>query len=272
MTKLRKGDFVRVEFDAWADGELFDTTHRDVAEEAKKARDEVVYEPLPLVLGAGRALVAFEDALLEAEVGVATEVHIPPERAFGPRDPSNVATVSSRRFQEQGLKAEVGKRVQYNGETATVVAASAGRVRLDFNHPLAGKTLTYRFRVLEVVTEPAERVRAVVALRYGMERGKEFDVRWDGNTVVLGLPRVCRYDQRWFVAKNRLAEDLIQHLDVGGVRFVEEHRRGEPPGIAPDEPARSDSVVSGPLPEAGASTGRPSRRARARGPSGPSAA
>jgi hypothetical protein len=61
--------------EAWTeDGELFDTTKRDVAKAHGKFNEEVVYEPLPVLVGTGRVIPGFDEALERADVG-ATAAH-----------------------------------------------------------------------------------------------------------------------------------------------------------------------------------------------------
>ncbi|HLE95918.1 MAG TPA: peptidylprolyl isomerase, partial [Candidatus Thermoplasmatota archaeon] len=130
-----------------------------------------------------------------------------------------------------------------------------GRVRVDFNHPFAGKVLKYRFRVVEEVTDPVARARVLVDMDYGQGRAEGFEIKIDGDTVELGLPDSCKYDQRWFVAKYRLVSDLRSYAGAKTIRFVETYAdtpalaeepghegHGHEPGEHQDEPAKKELV------------------------------
>jgi hypothetical protein len=100
---------------------------------------------------------------------------------------------------------------------------SAGRVRVDYNPPLAGKSLRYKFTVTEEITDPVQKVRSFIELAYGQGRAEGFKIEPQGDTVTITLPDSCKYDQRWFVAKYRLVGDLRTNAGFLTTRFVEEY-------------------------------------------------
>jgi FKBP-type peptidyl-prolyl cis-trans isomerase 2 len=221
---VAKGSLVRVDYEAWTEeGELFDTTKRDVAKAHGKFNEEVVYEPLPVLVGSGRVIPGFDEALLAADVGKEVDVSIPPEKAFGPRDPSKTDTIPLREFQKQDVQPYPGMRLQHQGKMATVVNVSPGRVRVDYNSPLAGKSLRYKFTVTEEVLDPVQKVRAFIELAYGQGRADGFKVEAKGDALDVTLPDSCKYDQRWFVAKYRLVSDLRTYAGYRTTRFIEEY-------------------------------------------------
>ena len=103
-----------------------------------------------------------------------------------------------------------------------------GRVRVDFNPPLAGKTLRYKFTIKEVVADPAAKVKTLVELNYGQGKADGFEVEAKGDLFTIKLPDACKYDSRWFVAKYRLVADLRAHAGAKTIRFVEEYTTEEP--------------------------------------------
>lgn len=222
---VAKGSLVRVDYDAWTEeGELFDTTRRDVATQNGKYNPDIVYEPLPILVGTGRVIVGFDEALVEAEVGRETEITIPAEKAFGPKDPDKVDTIPLREFQRQEVTPYPGMRFQHQGKMATVVSVSAGRVRVDYNNPLAGKSLRYKFTVVEEVQDPVQKVKAFIELAYGQGRAEGFRVEPNGDVVHVTVPDACKYDlQRWPMAKFRLVSDLRAYAGYRTMRFIEEY-------------------------------------------------
>ena len=226
---VQKGALVRVDYEAWTeDGELFDTTKRDVAKEHGKHNEEVVYEPLPVLVGTGRVIPGFDEALQAAEVGKEQDVTIPAEKAFGPHDPAKVDVIPLREFQKQEVTPYPGMRLQHQGRMATVTNVSPGRVRVDYNPPLAGKSLRYKFTITEEITSPEDKVKGFVELAYGQGRADGFKVDVQGDAVNLTLPDSCKYDQRWFVAKYRLVSDLRTYAGFRTTRFIEEYVTEEP--------------------------------------------
>src|SRR5207249_3393537 len=119
------------------------TTHDEVAKKEGKFDEKKVYIEVPVVIGRGRLFEGLEAALVGAKVGETIEVLIPPEKGAGVRDPRLVELRTEREFLRQEISPEVGMEVSISGKHGVVTAVSAGRVRVDFNNPLAGKTLKY---------------------------------------------------------------------------------------------------------------------------------
>lgn len=237
---VAKGTIVRVQYDAWADGELFDTTSAETAKAQNKYHEDAYYGPLPIIVGGGRVVPGFDEALLEAKVGEEREVTIPPERGFGVRDPAKVDTRPLREFLKRDVAPEPGMRIEWEGKgRGTIVGVSAGRVRIDFNPLLAGKVLTYNFKVLEEVTEPSAKVKAILDNDYGYGKSEGFQLRVEGTTVEMTVPDACKFDARWPVSKYVIVADLRRYVGMTRIRFVEEY---EPPEPAPEpEPPKEEA-------------------------------
>jgi FKBP-type peptidyl-prolyl cis-trans isomerase SlyD len=234
---MEKGTIVRVQYDAFADGELFDTTSAETAKTHNKYKEDAFYGPLPMILGAGRVVPGFDAALQKAEVGKEQEVDIAPDQGFGPRDAAKVETIALREFLKRDVEPEPGMRVEWEGKgRGTVVSVTAGRVRLDFNPMLAGKVLKYKFTVTEVVERPEEKVRAILDNDYGYGRGADFAVRVDGSLAELTLPDSCKFDPRWPVSKYVIVADLRRYAGITKIRLVEEYEPPEPPAEPLSEP------------------------------------
>lgn len=219
---LAEGDIVLVDFEAWTDEEnLFDTTRREVADEAgwDVGEDELV--PMPVLLGSGRIVPGFEEALIEASIGEDQEVDVPPTKAFGLHDSDRVRTFPRRDFEKQDIEPQPGTRIEINGESGLVVQATASRVRVDFNHPFAGRTLSYDFRVLEKVTEPEEKVSALIGLDYDAEKTRGFDVSIEDDVAIVEVSEEASFDPQWFLAKHQLGHDVFEHTSLDGLRFVD---------------------------------------------------
>jgi FKBP-type peptidyl-prolyl cis-trans isomerase 2 len=225
--KINKGDIVRLEFSGYlADSnELFDTTDGEVAKEAGIFNENATYAPIPILVGSGRVFEGLEDALVGAEVGKEQEVTIAPEKAAGPRDPKLVENVPVRDFLKQDIEPKVGMEVNIKNRVGLVTAITPRVVRVDFNRRFAGRTLRYKFKVNMKVDEPVDKVLAIVEMDYGTK--DNFSASVDGDTVSIVLPDVCKYDQKWILAKYKVVADLREGLKARTIRFVEEYIKKE---------------------------------------------
>lgn len=104
-------------------------------------------------VGDGNLLPGFEAAIFGFKAGDRRTVQILPENAFGQPNPQNVQIMPRSQF--QGMELSEGLLVIFNDAANTelpgvVKAFDDEQVTIDFNHPLAGKTLDFEVQILEV--------------------------------------------------------------------------------------------------------------------------
>lgn len=110
--------------------------------------------------GYGNTLPGIEKALEGQAAGYQATVTLAPEDAFGERDESLVTTIPKTQF-PPGVKVggqlrgtdDQGREAVFN-----VVKIKGPEVHLDGNHPLAGQSLTFQLKVLEVRAASPEEV------------------------------------------------------------------------------------------------------------------
>ena len=113
--------------------------------------------PVTLSLDSGRVLMAVEAAMMGMQVGESRTFNIQPEDAFGRYDPKLKQDVPRAVFGDR-IDPQPGMvlalSVERNGRKqqvpATVLAADHQSVTVDYNHPLAGKTITYKVKLLAI--------------------------------------------------------------------------------------------------------------------------
>ncbi len=212
---------IRLDYKAYlADSDrLYDTTNEEVAKEADIYNEKYTYAPMAYILGSGKLFPALEDALAKAEVGKEEEVRIPSEDAAGARDPKLIEVYPIRDFYKQEINPYPGLQVTLGNRTGNVMSVGAGRVKVDFNSPLAGHDLLYKFTVTEVIEDPAEKAKAVMEVDFGDGEGFEFE--FPGDKVVVTLPELTKFHQDWPVARFRIVSDLREAFGVDTVEFIE---------------------------------------------------
>lgn len=108
--------------------------------------------PATFTVGDGNLLEGFEQALFGLESGAEETLTIAPEKGFGMPNPSNVQRLPRSQFKDMEL--EPGLVISFQepgGEIPGVVAEFDDQVvHVDFNHPLAGKTLLFDVKILQV--------------------------------------------------------------------------------------------------------------------------
>ena len=107
------------------------------------------------VQGSKQVVPGLEQALYGMSVGDEKEVVVKAAEGYGELKPGAVKTLS-RQSVPTAAKAQPGERVRLLHKRsgamhkATVVEVQDENIVLDFNHPLAGKTLRYHVRVVDV--------------------------------------------------------------------------------------------------------------------------
>ena len=116
--------------------------------------DECLDEPYEITLGRGRVMAAIEEALAEMTPGEERTLVLPPDKAYGERDDDAVQHFPAYKV-PNGENIPVGETIGWRSPRhpepipAKVVSVENQVVTLDFNHPLAGKTITYWIKVVE---------------------------------------------------------------------------------------------------------------------------
>ena len=111
-------------------------------------------EPILFIQGIGQIIPGLENALYGMEVGDQKTVVIQPEDAYGEYDPESLQEAKKEEFSEE-VPLDVGTFLDLEDDegdilSAQVIAAEEDTVTLDFNHPLAGKTLTFEITVADL--------------------------------------------------------------------------------------------------------------------------
>jgi peptidylprolyl isomerase len=221
---LQKGDFILVDYVAKVKetGEVFDTTIEEVAKKERLYKEGEIYEPKLVVIGEGWVLKALDESLTNMEIGKNATVEIPPEKAFGARDPEKVRRVPLRHLTAKGITPTLGMHLEYDGKMATVRAIGAGRVLLDFNPPLAGKTLVYDVTVKKKLETSEEKIAALIHRRIPAVEIEKFKFSIKAKNVSIEMPEDAFYLEGIQVAKRGIALDIQRFFpEITAVKFTE---------------------------------------------------
>jgi peptidylprolyl isomerase len=244
---LQKGNFILVDYVAKVKetGEVFDTTVEETAKKEHMYKEGDIYEPKLVVIGEGWVIKALDETLTTMEVDKAAVVEISPDKAFGPRDPEKIKRVPLKQLLAKDITPTLGMRIEYSGKTATVRAIGAGRVLLDFNPQLAGKTLVYETTVKKKLETTEEKIAAIIHRRIPAVEQAKFQFTVKPKTVNIDMPEEAFYLEGIQLAKRGTAMDIQRFLEgITTVKFAEtfkaEPKKPEtkPEKEAAKEPAR----------------------------------
>lgn len=231
---MDNGTIVHVDYDLFnAETEkLIETTREDIAKEHDVHDENRTYSPMVTVVGDGRLIPGFEAHLAEAETETDYTLDIEATEAYGERDAGLVETIGQNVLMRSVRDPEmlaIGAPVEIGGRTGVLQFLSAGRARIDYNHPLAGVTLRYNYRVTKVVEDRTEKVETLLNMNTGRD---DFEISFEDDDLTITTPENLAYDQNWAYAKFSLVTTLREHLGVGTIVFREVH---EPRAVAEEE-------------------------------------
>ena len=117
-------------------------------------------EPIQFIQGIGQIIPGLEEALYGLQVGDNKNILIQPEAAYGEYDPESIEVVKKEEFSEE-VPLDVGTFLDLSDDdgeilSAQIIEEDEDTITLDFNHPLAGKTLTFEITVTDLRPATAE--------------------------------------------------------------------------------------------------------------------
>ena len=235
---MEDGAIIHVDYDLYSGetGDLIETTREDIAKEHEMHQEGRNYSPMVCVVGTGNLIAGFEAALKDAKVGKKVEVEIAPADAYGEKDPAQVETISIdklRRSVQDPNSLYLGAPVTIGGRQGYLSYLAAGRARIDYNHPMAGKTLKYVFTVIKEVKNKEDKVMGLLESNTGHSG---FDVSFKGDDLSIVLPQAMLFDTNAAMLKFRLVTLIRDAVECGKVSFVEVHE----PRVIPDLENDSD--------------------------------
>lgn len=145
MAKVKNGDYVQLHYTGTLeDGTVFDSS---------EGRN-----PLEFKVGDGGIIRGFNDAVMDMEVHGEKTISLTPEEAYGyPREDLK------REFDREMLgdhRIQVGQPLRFSSPqgpvTGIVLAIEPEKFVVDFNHPLAGKNLEFKIKVVGVSDSPTQ--------------------------------------------------------------------------------------------------------------------
>ena len=208
---VSEGDFVDLEFVGKFGGKPFESTPAG--------------KPVLVVAGKAQVLKGLDEALVGARAGEKRSIKIAAANAFGERNPELVRLVSMQKFAEQGIKPQPGLVLEIDGARCRVQSVSGGRVRVDFNHDLAGLDVEYDFEVKSVFRGASEKNAALEKdLLAPFEAKASFDAASGAGIAKVFVPVKAKKDADFIMRKLRFIAQALQFVpECKRVIFEEEY-------------------------------------------------
>lgn len=228
--RVVQGGFVEADFVIKVKdvGELVDTTLEEEARKAGRVEPARTYEPRLTVVGRGFLLRYIEEQLVGMRVDEHKSFEIPPEAAFGARDPSKVKIIPLKKFRDVDQPITVGSRVVIDGREGIVRSIGSGRVQVDFNHYLSGKTLVCDVWVRRIIKDDESKISALLHSRIPEVKRDNTTIELEKPTVTIKFPKEVYLASGIQMAKRITAREIMELIPgIERVVFIEEYVKEE---------------------------------------------
>lgn len=182
---IKKNDFVEIEFTGKMtdSGKVFDTTIKADAEKANLK----IKDLKPFIFSVGNKMLpsGFDADIEGKEINKQYTLDLTPEKAFGKRQKELVKMIPTKLFHEQKINPQRGLQLNLDGQIVKILSNSGGRTLVDFNNPLAGKEITYEYKILKEITDEKEKINAMQDFLFR----KRFDFEIKDNKVIFKVEK-----------------------------------------------------------------------------------
>jgi FKBP-type peptidyl-prolyl cis-trans isomerase 2 len=241
MTEKKTRKMVKVHFTGKEalEGKVFDTTKEDEAKKAGIHDTKRKYSPLTIITGEKELLGKVEDALEEMKEGEEKIVKLIASEAFGERKNDLIRIVPLKNFLDQKINPIPGLVVRVANAIGKVQSVTSGRVRIDFNHPLAGRDVEYHVELLKELKDNKEVAEAIFEKYYARIPGSKKEIEPGLLTITLSTNLMQN-----LVQINKSISGIAKDLGVE-LKFVEDKMTDTQKTI-PEEISIEEEHVHGP--------------------------
>jgi len=183
METIKKKDFIEIEYTGKLKDEnvVFDTTDEKVAKE-NGLESHSGYGSVIICVGEEQLLKGLDKNLEGKETGKEYDIELKPEDAFGNKNAKLIQLIPTSKFKQQNIQPMPGMQLNIDGIAGIIKTVSGGRTLVDFNHPLAGKEVSYKIKINKKITDDKEKLEGYLKLSLST---KEIEIEVnDGNAKI----------------------------------------------------------------------------------------
>ncbi len=164
--EVKNHDFVEIDYTGTAkeDNLVFDTTEEKVAKDSGFYKEGTEYKPAVICVGERQVVPGIDSQIVGKEVGKEYTFNLQPDDAFGRKNAKLLQLIPASRFKKDSITPFPGMQVSIDDNMGIIRTVSGGRILVDFNHPLAGKEVSYRVKVNRLVDNDEEKVSSLLSM------------------------------------------------------------------------------------------------------------
>ncbi len=218
-----KGSLILIDYTAKVkdSNEIVETTTADDAKKHNLFQENVKYQPKLVSVGESWVLKGLDDALANTKAGDKLTVDVTPDKGFGERDAGKVRMIPLRKLGEDADNVTVGDTIEVDQKTGIVRFVGSGRVQVDFNHRLAGKTIVYDVNVIKALETSEDKLNAILKRHMPVEDSK-ISSKLTGNILDVTIPEEIYGAEGLRVIKHFIQMDSFKFVPtLEKINFIE---------------------------------------------------
>lgn len=208
MTKTKKNDFIEIDYlgKIKDTNQIFDLTDEEIAKENKIHNPNAKYGPVIICIGQKDVIPGLDENLENQELNKKLTFNIEPEKGFGKKNPKLLKLMPAKIFKDKNIKPFPGLQVNFDGTIGTIRTISGGRIIVDFNHPLAGRNITYEITIKRIIKQAKEKLNSILQM---FIKEPKFEIK-EGKATIHDIPQPIRK-----LLEKRIKETIpeIKHID-----------------------------------------------------------
>ena len=220
---MEKGDIIIINYTATdkTNNKVFDSTDKEKAKTAGIFNEKIRYSPLSILVGNNELMKPLEEEIKKMKQGEEKEILLSPEKAFGERKSELIKVLPMKEFITRNIRPVPGLTVELNDARGRIQSVSGGRVRVDFNHELAGKEIEYKVKLEKVITEEKEKIESIKDKFF---LGTNAKLKQEKTEIEVGFNLIIPQPQ----LKGGFVQTIFSNFEhIKKVRFVEEIEKKE---------------------------------------------
>lgn len=184
---IKKHDFIQLDYitKIKTTNKVIDTSIEKIGKENKL--NKTSYNPQIICIGEGLFMIEVENNLIGKPLKPII-IDLTPEKAFGLRDSSKIKIIPIPKFTKEKINPYPGLVVDVDGRLGIIKSVNGGRVRVDFNHQLAGKELTYELTNLKKIDKTEDKLSSLLSQYLGIP-DTLIIIDFKDETAIITLPK-----------------------------------------------------------------------------------
>ena len=214
--------FIKISYTAKLkeEGTVFETTNDEIAKNEGIYNEKIVYNPIPVIVGESHIVTGVDEILGKMKQGDKKEISMSPEKGYGRRNPKLIRLVPRKIFTQQKMNPIPGMVVTLDGKPAKIQTVSGGRVRVDFNSELAGKSLIYNVRIEEEAKDDKAKVNYLIERSFNSSDNFKINLT-KTKGLKITIPEAAFKDKNILVRKASLSAEIFKYLNFDKITFEE---------------------------------------------------